>query len=104
MTTPDSLTPATVVAGSPGFTLQVGMGGDGDPAQTVRLDGNSLATTYVSDDALTATIPALDLLLSGARTITVADGDGVDGGGGLMLTVTEADAPEDDPLPWLPEE
>lgn len=104
MATPDTLTPATIVAGSPGFTLLVGMDGAAEAGQAVRLDGNSLATTYVDADTLTATIPALDLLLPGERTISVADADGVDGGGGLALTVTEADPPDAVPLPWLPEE
>lgn len=97
-----ALTPDAVVAGANGFTLVLAMDGTATPGQTARIDGNSTPTVYVDPDTLLATVLALDLLLPGERVITVANADGIDGGDGLTLTVTEADAAVEAYPPWLP--
>jgi hypothetical protein len=73
-----SLTPASEVAGSPAFTLNVS-GSDFIAASTVNWNGTAVATTYVSAAQLTALIPASDL--AGADTASVTVDNPAPGGG-----------------------
>src|SRR5512146_1157046 len=59
-----SLDPASVVAGSPDFTLTVN-GTNFRPDSIVRWGGSDRATVYVSSIQLTATILAADVAVSG---------------------------------------
>jgi len=67
-----TLSPATVGAGSSGFTLTVTGSGFVSGAE-VRVNGAARATTVVSATSVTATILASDLLLLGSRAITVVN-------------------------------
>lgn len=65
-----ALSPASVVAGSSGFTLTV-TGSNFVPGSTVQVNGASRSTTFVSGTQLTATIPASDIGVAGFVSITV---------------------------------
>lgn len=67
-----SLTPNSVVVGSPSFTLTV----DGTtiaPSATINWNGTALATNYVSDTEVTATVPASDVASVAKVNITVTN-------------------------------
>jgi outer membrane protein assembly factor BamB len=65
------LTPSSVVAGSPQFTLTV-MGTNYSPDSVVLLGGTALATTWVDPTQLTATVTSAQVLNAGAMAVTVA--------------------------------
>ncbi|GGB68937.1 hypothetical protein GCM10007424_06130 [Flavobacterium suaedae] len=68
-----SLSPSSAIAGTGAFTLTV-EGTDFTPSSTVRWNGSSRTTTYVSDTQLTASIPATDVTTAGSASVTVATG------------------------------
>lgn len=73
------MTPASVTEGSGGFTLTVD-GTDFVQASTVRWNGASQTTTFVSSSRLTASIAAADVAAEGQAQVTVsspAPGGGV---------------------------
>jgi outer membrane protein assembly factor BamB len=65
------LTPSSVVAGSPEFTLTV-MGTNYSPYSVVLFGGTALATTWVDTNQLTATVTSAQVLNAGANSVTVA--------------------------------
>jgi hypothetical protein len=73
------IAPSTAVAGGPAFTLTVN-GADFVPSSSVRWNGASRTTTFVSPTQLTAAIPASDIAAAGSASITVfspAPGGGI---------------------------
>ena len=68
--TATSITPIFKVIGDPGFTLTVN-GSGFTSCSTVRVDAADRATAYVNSGQLTAVIPASDVLVAGARAISV---------------------------------
>src|SRR3989304_5511624 len=80
--------PTSALQGGPAFTLTV-TGSGFVSASTVRWNGSSRTTTFVSGTQLRAAIPASDLVTAGTRSITVftpAPGGGTSGA--LSFTVT----------------
>jgi IPT/TIG domain-containing protein len=76
-----ALSPASVAAGSTGFTLTVS-GSDFVAASAVQWKGTALTTTYVSASQLTAAVPASDITTAGTASVTVvnpAPGGGTSG-------------------------
>jgi hypothetical protein len=66
------LSPATVTAGSPGFTLTV-TGTNLVPSSVVRWNGADRATTYMSATQLAAAILAADIAAAGTAQVTVVN-------------------------------
>ncbi len=91
------LSPSTIVAGGPAFSL--GVTGTGFvPSSIVNWNGASLATTYVSASQLTATVPSSDIAVPATSTITVS-GPGGTVSNGLTFTAT---APVAVTAVWVP--
>jgi hypothetical protein len=65
-----SISPATTVAGSGGFTLVI-TGTNFVNSSVVRWNGSPRPTTFVSSTQLTATIPAGDVATAGTANVTV---------------------------------
>ncbi len=66
-----SITPAAVIRGT--YDTQVTLTGQHFYSDSVaQLDGSPLATTYVSDTRLTATVPTAQMVTSGTAALTVA--------------------------------
>lgn len=86
-----SLDPATVVAGSAAFVLEV-HGASFRRGAVVRLNGESLATTFVSPSRLTARMPASRLMTAGTIQVTVYQKGG--GSPPLPFVVAEPDEPQ----------
>ena len=83
-----TLTPSSAQQGGTAFTLTV-TGSGFVPASTVRWNGSSRTTTFVSATRLTVSIPASDLVAAGTAQVTVftpAPGGGTSSA--LHLTVT----------------
>ena len=70
------LSPASVAAGGPNFTLFVN-GVNFVPGSTVNWNGTSLTTTFVSATEVTAPVPASDILTAGTVPVTVSNPGGV---------------------------
>jgi hypothetical protein len=83
-----SLEPTTVVAGSAAFVLEVN-GSSFRRGAVVRLDGESLVTTFVSPSRLTARMPASRLMTAGTMQITVYQKGG--GSPPLPFVIAEPD-------------
>ena len=66
-----SISPTTVSAGGPNFTLTVTGSGYVAGNSVVQINGSSRPTVYVSTLQLTATVFASDIAAPGALTITV---------------------------------
>ena len=66
------LSPASVAAGSPGFTL-VAQGVGFGPTSVVSWNGAPLPTTLVSSSALTASVTAAQVATAGTAQVTVAN-------------------------------
>ena len=81
-----SITPSTVNAGGPTFTMTVN-GGNFAAATTVSMDGTALPATYVSPSQLSATVAASRIVLPGTRQITAQNPDGASSNA-VILTVT----------------
>jgi phospholipase C len=64
------LVPTIAPPGGTGFTLAVN-GANFVSGSVVKWNGNSLTTTFVSAHQLTATVPASDISLAGAASVTV---------------------------------
>ena len=67
-----ALAPSSAQAGGPAFTLTV-TGANFASGATVRWNGNSRTTTFVSASQVTATIPAADIAGAGTAQVTVAN-------------------------------
>jgi hypothetical protein len=83
-----SISPATAVAGSGGFTLVI-TGTNFVNSSVVRWNGSPRPTTFVSSTQLTATIPAGDVATAGTANVTVfnpAPGGGESGA--VTFTIT----------------
>jgi hypothetical protein len=65
-----TISPATTVAGSGGFTLTI-TGTNFVNGAVVRWNGNPRPTTFVSSTQLTAAIPASDVATAGTANVTV---------------------------------
>jgi len=82
-----SVTPNTVTAGSPAFTLTVD-GADFVTGSIVRWNGDNRNTAFVSSTRLRALIPATDIATAGTASVTVINNPG--GGISNALTITMA--------------
>src|SRR6266481_1134531 len=67
-----SLGPSSAIARGSGFTLTV-TGSSFDTSATVQLNGNALATTFVSSTQLHANVLAANIATAGTLSITVAN-------------------------------
>lgn len=65
-----TISPTSILGGSAAFTLTVN-GSNFTQNSVVRLNGNSLATTFVSSTQLTAAVSAADVATPGSASITV---------------------------------
>lgn len=82
-----SLSPSSIVAGGPDFTLTVN-GSNFVSASTVQFNGNGRSTTFVSASQLQATISASDITLGAVNTVTVSNPAGSGGtSSGFTFTV-----------------
>ncbi|RZL08588.1 MAG: T9SS type A sorting domain-containing protein, partial [Hymenobacter sp.] len=87
-----SLSPSTVVAGSPAFTLT--LSGTGFIAgSVVNLAGADLPTTYVSATQLTVAVPASAVAVAGSYGVTVASPAPGGGTSGTLTLVVTTPAP-----------
>jgi len=66
-----SISPSTVSAGGPNFTLTVNGSGYVASNSVVQINGSSRPTVYASALQLTTTVPASDITAPGAITVTV---------------------------------
>jgi hypothetical protein len=83
-----SISPNSVVQGSPGFTLTV-VGANFVPGSVVQLNGSNRMTTFIGTNQLRAAIPASDVSTAGSplvRVVTPAPGGGMSGT--LPLNIT----------------
>ncbi len=78
--TTTGLSPIAVSAGGAGFTLTVD-GSNFVAASTVRWNGRSVITTFVSSSRLTAVIPASNIAVAGTAQVTVFNPNSTGGGG-----------------------
>ncbi|HWZ46028.1 MAG TPA: IPT/TIG domain-containing protein [Candidatus Saccharimonadales bacterium] len=82
-----SISPASVPAGSGGFTLTVN-GSNFVSGAVVQIDGASRTTTFISDTALNAAITSTDVAAAGTHSITVVNpGPGGGNSAAAVLTV-----------------
>jgi len=65
-----AMSPVSVTAGGPAFTLTVS-GANFVPGSVVRIAGANRATTFVSSSQLSASIPASDIAVAGSLSVTV---------------------------------
>ncbi|MFN0093779.1 MAG: S8 family peptidase, partial [Dehalococcoidia bacterium] len=94
-----SLTPASVLAGSAAFTLEV-RGSGFISSSVVRLNGSSRTTTFVNTTTLRASISSSDVSTATTKTVTVSNP--TPGGGtssGLTLTISSTPPPPPPPPP-----
>lgn len=82
-----SISPSTVVAGGPGFTLTANGSGFA-AASALQWNGSNRPTTYLSPNQLTAQIAAADVSTPGTVTVTVSNA-GTGGGvsNGVVFTI-----------------
>jgi hypothetical protein len=83
-----SISPATAVAGSGGFTLTI-TGTNFVNGSVVRWNGSPRTTTFVSSTRLEAAIPASDIVTAGTANVTVfnpAPGGGESGAATFTIT------------------
>ncbi len=89
----DNISPESVTAGNPGFTLTVN--GSGFVASSVvRFNGNALPTTFVNNTQLTAQVSADNVANAGTASITVltpAPGGG--NSNSVLLTINQPPNP-----------
>lgn len=81
-----SISPSSATAGGAGFTLTVNGTNFVNGASTIRWDGSSRTTTYMSPTQLTASIPASDVASGGTANVTVVNT--ITGGGGTSNAQT----------------
>jgi hypothetical protein len=90
-----TLTPSSVAAGSPAFTLTV-TGSGFVTSSVVRWNGADRATTYVGGSQLQATVGAGDITAAGTASVTVftpSPGGGLSGALPFTITAPAASAP-----------
>ncbi|MFY9549540.1 MAG: PQQ-dependent sugar dehydrogenase [Thermoanaerobaculia bacterium] len=90
-----SVSPSNVIAGDPGFTLQVNGAGYVYPS-VVRWNGQDRPTTFVSATRLDAQIPASDIMGAGTAQVTVftpSPGGGTSGPRTVNINPTFLDVP-----------
>ncbi len=95
-----SLNPSSASAGGGAFILTV-VGGNFIETAVVRWNGANRTTTFVSNQQLTANIPASDLTNAGSAQITVFNPPSSSGGGGASNTLTFTITPAPNPIPTL---
>ena len=83
-----SLSPSSVIAGSPAFSLTVN-GSGFVSGGTVQWNGSSLATAFVSSTQLTAQVPASDIAVAGSGRVTILN-PGATASNALTFTVSAA--------------
>ena len=87
------LAPDNATAGSPGFTLTIN-GTSFNTDATVKWNGTSQPTTYVTGKQLTAAIAATNVATPGTATVTVMNpgkpGGGIYGAGGTKSKTSNA--------------
>ena len=86
-----ALSPNSAQAGGPAFNLTV-TGTNFVSGATVKWNGNSRSTTFVSATQLTAAIPATDVAAAGTAQVTVLNPDGGTSSA-LPFTITSVPAP-----------
>ncbi|QBZ96583.1 T9SS sorting signal type C domain-containing protein [Flavobacterium sangjuense] len=86
-----SISPPSKVAGAGAFTLTVNGTGFVNGTSTVKWNGSTRATTFVSATQLTAAILSTDITSSGSAAITVANGAAVSNG--QTFTIDPAGVP-----------
>src|SRR5262249_12772205 len=79
-----SLTPASAVAGGPAFTLTV-VGSGFVPDAVVQWNRQSLATTFLAADRLSAAVPAALIAQSGAIAVSVVTSGGISNPLGFLV-------------------
>jgi glucose/arabinose dehydrogenase len=97
MPTITNVSPNVVIAGDPGFTLDVFGSGFVNGA-TVQWNGSDRATTFVTSSHLTATISAADIAAAGIESVTVFNplpGGGTSAGKRFDVNETFLDVPTD---------
>ncbi len=85
-----SLNPTSALTGTPQFTLTID-GTNFFAASTVKWNGSTRPTTYVSPTRITATIPATDIVSQGTATVTVmtpAPGGGTSGNATFTINLS----------------
>ncbi len=92
-----TLSPPSIQAGQPGFTLTVN-GGNFTPASSVYWNGSALVTLFTSTGVLTAQIPASFIENAGSASITVSTPSP---GGGNTNPTTFVINPAPSPLPQI---
>ncbi len=92
-----SLSPTTVAAGGPAFTLTL-TGSNFLPGSVVQWNGVALTTTFVSATQLTVSVPASDLAAGGVVSVTVLN-PAPGGGTSAVLTITLTDFNTTSPTP-----
>jgi outer membrane protein assembly factor BamB len=70
-----SISPSSIVAGAPSFTLSVTLNG-AVPQSTVLWNGSARPTTFVSSTEVAAQIDSTDVQSAGNATVSVANGHG----------------------------
>jgi hypothetical protein len=93
------LSPTTVEAGSPAFTLTVFGTGFG-PNSVVRWNGNDRTTTFISSTEVRAAIAASDISSTGTRQVTVFN-PAPGGGTSAAQSFTVTTASSNNPVPVL---
>ncbi len=92
-----SLSPSSIEAGLPAFTLTVS-GSSFTPASTVVWNGSQLSSLFVSTSQLTAQIPANFIQTAGTAQVSVFTPSP---GGGTSLTLTFIIDPAPSPVPQI---
>lgn len=91
-----TINPTTVQSDNPGFTLTVN-GSNFAPQSVVRINGNALPTTFVSNTQLTAQVSTSDIVTAGNTSITVftaPPGGGTSNAAILLITTPPNPVPE----------
>ena len=81
------LQPASAPAGSPQLSLVV-VGSNFVPGAVVRWDGTALATSFTSNSALAAVVPAANLVSAGTHQVTVLNPGGASASTASTFTVS----------------
>lgn len=93
----NALSPSSVMAGGPGFTLTV-TGTGFVSTTTAQWNGSSRATSFVSSTQLTASILASDIATVGSAQVTVSSPAP---GGGVSTAMTFTITQVNNPVPFL---
>ena len=82
-----SLDPNAETAGGPSFTLTVHGQNFVTNRSVVRWNGSNRTTTFVDSNALTASIPASDIISAGSASVTVVDLPSNEASNSLLFTI-----------------